>query len=158
MQEKLISIPIFCVVLVFGLSTLANESIAGSEEDVAAINKVLEMEVADVNEPSFDSTAAIFAPEIVFMQPGMPALNGTDAVATSLIADAEKVSVDIDYTSSDIKVLGDWAIESYAGTVVGAPREGGDSFSANFKGIHVFRRDADGNWKITHDIWNYDSR
>jgi ketosteroid isomerase-like protein len=25
------------------------------------------------------------------------------------------------------------------------------------KGIHIYRRQADGSWKITHDAWNFDA-
>lgn len=147
---------VFGVVLVIGCVFVASEAVAGSEEDVAAIDKVREMEAASVNDASSANVAKIYAADVEYLPPGEPALKGVDAIAewhSSLIG---QMDVDLKYTASEVKVLGDWAIEQYAGTVVLTPKAGGDAISENVRGIHVYHRGADGSWKITHDIWNTD--
>ena len=37
------------------------------------------------------------------------------------------------------------------------PRAGGEAVTETFKGIHVYRRQADGSWKIAQDAWNMDA-
>ena len=52
--------------------------------------------------------------------------------------------------------MGDVAIERYSGLFTVTPKAGGDAVAENIKGIHVYRRQADGSWKMTHDVWNSD--
>ncbi len=61
------------------------------------------------------------------------------------------------YTSSDITISGDWAIERFAGTLTLTPVGGGDPMEEPLKGIHVYRRGDDGSWKMVYDVWNSDT-
>ena len=63
----------------------------------------------------------------------------------------------LSYTSSDITVSGDWAIERFAGTLTLTPVGGGDPMEEPLKGIHVYRRGDDGSWKMVYDVWNSDT-
>lgn len=143
-----------CVVLVF--ASLANAAVAGSKEDVEAINKVREMEAASINEGSPDNVSRIYTKDVEYIPPGEVALQGTDAVRKWVATMIEQADVDLEYTSSEVKVLGDWAIEQYGGVVTMTPKAGGESKTENLRGIHVYRRGEDGAWKISHDIWSAD--
>jgi uncharacterized protein (TIGR02246 family) len=143
--------------LLLGFVALAGEAVAGSDEDVAAINKVREMEAATVNSSDPEVVASIYAKDVEYIPPGEPALKGTDAVQQWVAAMVDQFEVDLEYTSAKVKVVGDWAFEQYAGTVTLTPKAGGDSVTENVRGIHVYHRGEDGAWKITHDIWNSDA-
>ncbi len=60
----------------------------------------------------------------------------------------------LEYTGSDVTVAGDWAIERYVGTVMMTPKAGGETITETIKGIHIYRRQPDGSWRIAQDIWN----
>ena len=143
------------VSLVLAIVALGSEVVAGSEEDIAAINKVREMEAETVNEAKTDSVKRIYAEDVESIPPGEAILKGSDAVQRWHTDLVEQYDVELKYTGSDIKVVGDWAIEQYAGVVTMAPKSGGESMTEHVRGIHVYRRGDDGAWKITHDIWNY---
>ncbi len=36
------------------------------------------------------------------------------------------------------------------------PEAGGEAHTGNYKGIHIYRRQPDGSWRIAQDIWNSD--
>jgi ketosteroid isomerase-like protein len=53
-------------------------------------------------------------------------------------------------------VRDDLACHTYTCSWIATPRSGGEPKPASFKGIHVFRRQADGSWTIARSIWNTD--
>lgn len=124
--------------------------------DEAAINAVRDAEVAGF--VARDTMGAHLAADAVLMPPGEPAVVGIDAIRTWVSRFWSQVaSVAVNYTSTDLTVSGDWAVERYAGTFTITPTAGADPFTETFKGIHVYRREADGSWKMVYDIWNPDS-
>ena len=145
------------VLIVLALATLSSEAVAGSKEDMAAIEKVREMEEAAVNEGDPDQVANIYAKNVKYLPPNEPALEGTDAVRGWLEAMIEHVDAELEYTYADVTVQGDWAYEHYQGVVTMTPKEGGETTTENVRGIHIYQRGEDGSWKITHDIWNTDT-
>ena len=126
------------------------------EADVAAVNAVREQEVAAI--ASGEANTAYLAGDAVLMPPNEPGVSGIDAIDVwfrDLLA--QFTSTSLTYTSSEITVSGDWAIEHYAGTFTVTPVGGGDSVEEVLKGIHVYRREADGSWKMVYDVWNSDA-
>jgi ketosteroid isomerase-like protein len=59
-----------------------------------------------------------------------------------------------EYVVHDIEIHGDIAIDYYEGELTMNPVDGGAPMLALLKGIHVLKRQADGSWKISHDVWN----
>ena len=153
-QWRLVMLSVLVALAVVGV---ASEAVAGSKEDMAAIEKVREMEAAAVNEGNPDHVTHIYAKDVKYVPPGEPALEGTDAVREWLEAMIEHVDAELEYTWADITVQGDWAYEQYRGVVTMTPKAGGDSMTENVRGIHIYQRGKDGAWKITHDIWNTDT-
>jgi uncharacterized protein (TIGR02246 family) len=145
------------VFVVVALAPLGSEAVAGLEEDVEAINKVREMEAASINDANPDHVSDIYAKDVDYTPPGEAALKGTDAVRQWLVAMLEQVDGELEYTESDVRVVGDWAFEQYAAVVTMTPKAGGESMTENLRGMHIYHRGEDGSWKITHDIWNSDT-
>ncbi len=155
MNKKMMVVLGSGVGLSLGAALLAGEALAGPQEDLAAIDAVRAMEAASINEGDSAVLAKIYAADAESVPPGEPAVQGVDALAAWLDAMIADYEVNLEYTASDVKLLGDWAVEQYAGSVVMTPRAGGDVVAEAVRGVHVYQRDADGNWKIAHDIWNY---
>lgn len=143
------------VFLVLAIVSMSSEAQAGSDEQKAAIDKVRDMEEASVNNADSSNISNIYSMDVEYIPPGEPTLKGTDAVRDWHTALIEQFDAHLEYTSSDIKVMGDWAVEQYVGTVTMKPKAGGDQMVEQVRGIHVYRRGEDGAWKITTDIWNY---
>ncbi len=122
--------------------------------DLAAVNAVREQEVAAM--AAGESSATYFAADAVMMPPNEPAVRGLDAIDAWSAAMGTQVGVAIEYTESEITVAGDWAIERYAAAVTLTPVDGGDPVDDVVKGLHVYRREADGSWKMVYDMWNSD--
>jgi ketosteroid isomerase-like protein len=60
------------------------------------------------------------------------------------------------FTSSQIHVVGETAFEHVTYTAIMWPGDDRAPIEDVGKGLHVYARQPDGAWKLTHDIWNSD--
>ena len=58
------------------------------------------------------------------------------------------------FTTEEVRVLGDIAIERFSGSTRLVPREGGEDVVDSTKGVWIWERQEDGSWKILWSIWN----
>jgi ketosteroid isomerase-like protein len=61
------------------------------------------------------------------------------------------------FTSSEIELAGDVAVERVTYVASTWPAAGGAAAEDVGKGLHVYRREAGGSWKLAQDIWNSDT-
>ncbi len=125
--------------------------------DAAAIDAVREREIAAFSAGQLDSLAAVQTADVVLMPPNEPAVSSSDAVRTWAQNIYNQFTVTGRYTEDEATVAGDWAIERYAGELTLTPKAGGASITERIKGIHVYRRQPDGSWRIAQDVWNTDA-
>jgi ketosteroid isomerase-like protein len=155
MDIRTIGLPLLCAALVLGCAQQAEQPAVSTEADRQAIDQVREQEVAAIN--SGDLSLGYAADDIITMPPGEPALVGKPALQAWVEAFVSQVTASLSYAPTDIVVAGDLAVEHYTGTLTATPVGGGDSVTEALKGIHVYQRQADGSWKMTHDVWNLDA-
>ena len=126
-------------------------------DDRKAIARRTSELLAAVNGSNVDGVMAVWDDDGVMMPPGSPAVRGRaalDAYFRRLFAGGRFEFV---FTSSEIDVNGDIALERLAYTATAWPA-GGAAAQSSGKGLHVYRRGPDGTSKLTHDIWNSDSQ
>jgi ketosteroid isomerase-like protein len=126
-----------------------------TQADSAAINALRDQEVAAIG--AGDTAFAYMADDIVLMPPNEPAVVGIPAARAWFGAMLQQFRASATYTSSHVVFGGDLAVEHYTGTVTLTPVAGGEAMTEVFKGLHVYRRDAAGAWKMVQDIWNMDA-
>jgi ketosteroid isomerase-like protein len=135
-------------------SSEAGAPAVSTEADIQAISAVRDLEVA-----AFTSGGefSYLADDAVLMPPNAPRVVGIEAIGAWAAEFANQVTFNnLDYTESDIVIAGNWAIERYAASVTMTPAGDGDPVSGTNKGIHIYKRQADGSWKMVQDVWNSD--
>lgn len=139
-----------------GLSALGCDRAnpVGTATEERAINAVREREIRAFSAGAVDSLLAVLATDAVMMPPNEPMLTGADAIRTWHQNMANQFTVDGRYTDSEVSVLGEWAIERYDGVLRFTPKAGGPTVEQQLKGLHVYRRQPNGSWRIAQDIWN----
>lgn len=123
--------------------------------DADSITIVREREMAAVISGNADSALAVYTDDVRLMPPDEPAANGSAEVRKWFEAMAANAKVTGQYTNFHIDVVGDQAIEHYTAMLTVTPK-GGSPTSETIKGIHIYRRQADGSWRIAQDVWNAD--
>ena len=123
--------------------------------DIEAINEVREREAAAFLGGNADGYVALFTDDCVVMPPNGPRIRGRAGLRPWLEGVHERFALSDGHTESlRIWVVGDWAIELYAARMAVAPRAGGEAAEERYRGMHIYRRQPHGTWRIAQDIWN----
>lgn len=125
---------------------------------VAAVRLVGEAYLAGIRTGDINAALAQWADSIMVLPPNEPALQGHAAFRAWLEGFMRQLTVvDARFTESEVVASGDLAVERVAFAWTLQPVAGGDPITESGKGLHVYRRQTDGTWKLTMDIWSADA-
>lgn len=130
---------------------------ARSATDIEAINAVREGEPPAWAAKDVDALLALFTEDARVLPPDAPPLVGHDEIRAWTEPFLEQFDAAAEYTGSTVEVFGDLAVEHYTAEMSLTPRAGGDLVTETVKGVHVYRRQPDGTWRIQYDVWNSDA-
>lgn len=124
-----------------------------TDADRAAIDAARAAVEAAANANDFDTWTAHYADDAVLLQPNGPALTGKAAITESMKQFPPLSGVKFTHTSVD--GAGDlaWAQGTYELTMT---PPGAAAISDRGKFIEIWRKGADGAWKVSRDIYNSD--
>ena len=125
--------------------------------DVAELRRLQDRELDMLNSGNIDSMLTNYTDDIIMMAPDAPLVNGTPALRSMMEEMLKEATPTGKYTSADVDVYGDIAIVRYTGTMTMTPKAAGAAaVTETIKGIHVYKKQPDGRWKIAQDVWNND--
>ncbi|MEX2273919.1 MAG: SgcJ/EcaC family oxidoreductase [Vicinamibacterales bacterium] len=120
---------------------------------VAAIRQALE---AAENAGDADAAIALLADDAVMMVPDFPVQEGREACAAFLREIMPALFAEFDrhatYSSAEISVAGDMAIDRGTFSIAVSPRVGGDATQVTGKYLWILGRTAAGPWRIARLI------
>jgi uncharacterized protein (TIGR02246 family) len=102
-----------------------------------------------------DALMRYYAADAVAYPPEQPTLNGADAIrglADALIADPAFAAT-WDVRPVEVAGSGDVGYSTAMGSLTYTGPDG-TPVTEQMRDVHVWRREADGSWKITIDVWN----
>ncbi|MBW1906355.1 MAG: nuclear transport factor 2 family protein [Deltaproteobacteria bacterium] len=149
-----------CVpVAILGFTILACSSVQepvrpSAEEDLAAIADARARLQAALASDDVPGIIAELADGHLTMAPNGSAPPDNQALADWHQARVDQFSFESAFTTDDIQLFGDIAIERFSGDSRLVPREGGDDVVDSTKGVWIWERQEDGSWKILWSIWN----
>src|SRR5262245_32857743 len=121
-----------------------------AEVDRAAITKTTAELLAAVNAADADRCSAVWAADGMLMPPHHPSVLGRDAIIEYFRALFSKSRFRFTFTSSQVELAADTAFERVTYTATVWQGEDAAPTEDVGKGLHVFRRQPDGSWKLTH--------
>ncbi|MDX1640751.1 MAG: DUF4440 domain-containing protein [Balneolaceae bacterium] len=128
---------------------------SGYEEDVAFIDELREKELEAVRAGNVDSLMAIRTDDFVAMLPGMPAVEGKEAVRETLVAMfGQMEEFEHNTRSEEIVVSGDLAIQRGTYTDKVTLKSSGETMTYEGKFLWILERQDDGSWKYAVHISN----
>jgi ketosteroid isomerase-like protein len=98
---------------------------------------------------------SLFSDDAVVMPPNDSALFGKEEIRSwwEEYFQSFRVTSSVE-TERDLTVAGNQAFERSSFSVTINPKEPGDSIHDDIRALTVWIYDADGGWKISHQIWN----
>ena len=124
--------------------------------DRAAITRTTAELLAAVNASDADRCSAVWAASGVLMPPHHPSVQGHQAIVQYFRNLFSRSKFRFTFTSSQIDLAGDTALERVTYTATFWAGEDAPPIEDVGKGLHVYGRQPNGSWKLTHDIWNSD--
>jgi len=124
------------------------------EDDKAAITAVSKARAEAFNQKNAQGIAIHFTSDAVLMAPDRTTLSGQKAIRDYYQSIFDEFEVVLDSYYEEVSVSGDMAIGRGEATVKLTPIGKNKSTSSSSKYLNVLRRQSDGSWKTTHDIWN----
>jgi ketosteroid isomerase-like protein len=140
----------------------ATATLAGAPAaDLAAVRQAIEANNARYDSASIRGDTAtlgsLYADDAVLMFSNIPAVRGRDAIAKAYggMAASMKVSA-LKLTTQDVIAAGDYAIETGAFDMTSQATKGGKALHDVGKYLVIWKKQADGSYKILRDIANSD--
>jgi uncharacterized protein (TIGR02246 family) len=162
MQHRAAALLFALVVAAACTAPATDEATSRAEADPIAVREAIDavnagfsagLEAGDV-----EALVAYYDPEAVVMPPNVPGSRGTAAIREGLAGMLSAMTItDMTFTTHDVHVAGDMAVETGAYSMTSQPKDGSAPASTDTgKFLVVWRQQADGSWKLFRDIFNSD--
>ena len=131
-------------------SPASQPSSSTTDADRRAITQLVEEENGGFLGKDVEKVLATYTADVIMMPPNEPPIRGKEALRPWFQKGFSQEGFVADRgVSDDLQIAGDWAVERLI--LRSATKD-----QATGKVVHVYRREADGSWKIAQDIWNDD--
>ncbi len=156
MKKSLLRFSIFPLILLLCLTFSCRQQSekVDVEADIAAINEVLNQYAVVWNTGDLDLYMSLHTDDIVKMGPDAPANIGQEQLRASTKPLFDNFTCEIAIYTKEVQVAGDRAFSWCTYTFSMTPKEGSEPIFVDGKALSIYKRQADGSWKISHDCFN----
>jgi uncharacterized protein (TIGR02246 family) len=132
------------------MSTIPASHTANTPGDIAALTAVMAKYNAALNASSVEDSLALYAEDGVFMPPFSPSAVGKNAVRQAYIKVFETITLNVKFTIAEIVQMSPiWAFVRTNSAGTNRVNATGKVSAEGNQELFVFRKDADGEWRIT---------
>lgn len=142
-----------CFALLLPLAACVTEpaetKIAENAEAESAGVKQFVTQIQDsFNSGDLDRAMTVFADDAIIMGNGIPDVNGIQAIRALYDDMMKQASLDVQFSTDEIRVFGDLAYERGTYRVRMMDKASGKALpEIHNRHVHIFKRQPDGNWK-----------
>jgi ketosteroid isomerase-like protein len=109
-----------------------------------------------INSNNVDNLMATVTDDVVYLPPNSAAIVGKSEVGPWVEGYFEAFQTEWVKKTMEFVVQGDLAYEWYQYQVTDTARDGGEVSTDSGNGINIYRRGADGTWRVSRDAWATD--
>ena len=128
-----------------------------TEADIAAINELFKQATLACSTGDAELYLSLFTEDAVVMATEFPSMNGMEEFRPTFEGVFGMFDLELPYTVDKVEVHGDWAFARSSFQYSMTLKEGGETTTRVGKELDIFKRQADGSWKIYMECWNYDA-
>jgi uncharacterized protein (TIGR02246 family) len=130
---------------------------AEKEADFKVNRDLSQRWVAAANVRDVDRQVSLFTDDAIMIEPGSPAVTGTEAIRSRLQALSDEVSAKAKTVTVEVRLADDWAFARGTFATIVTPKAGGEPSQISGTWIDIRERQADGSWKISRTMWSPDA-
>ncbi|MBF0498165.1 MAG: nuclear transport factor 2 family protein [Deltaproteobacteria bacterium] len=154
MKSRIVYAPSIVFVLVMSIMLTWGSGLVLAGQDDVAIDKVRLDFNAAFNQGNAKAMDQLIDPNAIWLPPGEPSIAGKDKILARYTNIFAGVRSKFELKPGEIQVCGGWAFVSGDYTRVDTPKAGGTFKQVSGHYLFVLKKQPDGTWKITRDIWN----
>jgi uncharacterized protein (TIGR02246 family) len=128
-----------------------------TKADVEAIERVNVELINALNAGDASAAVALVMDDAVDLPPNRPAVIGKEAIRSFVQSDFDRVTMNFNEEIVEVEVAGDLAVIWSNYTVTLTPKEDGEPIENKGKWLKVLKRQPDGSWRFSRNIWNSDN-
>jgi len=122
--------------------------------DIEAITAMSEARAKAFNQGDAAAIASYFTEDAILMAPGEPPRVGPEQVEDYYQSIFDKYDTALQSYYNEVEVSGDLAYGRGTAEVQLYPKGQDTVLTSVSKYLNILKRQADGTWKTTHDVWN----
>ncbi len=126
------------------------------EDDIAAIEEVLNQYAVTSNAGDFEGWLSLHADDVVKMPPDAPAIFGKEDLRANFAPAFDAFNTSCVIYPEETQVDGDMGFARGTYSISATPKAGGETIDIMTDGkyLTLCKRQPDGTWKISHDCYN----
>ena len=136
------------------VSELESRDLQTPEEAIRDATSAL---VRAVNTSDLEAVMGIWDDNGVLMPPGHVSVDGHQAIRAYFEQLFKHTRFEFAFKFSQISIDGTLAVERVMYSVAASSLDGSSTQRDCGKGVHVYRRDESGSWRLLMDVWNSDN-
>jgi len=136
----------------FGHIVLSDDPVVSP--DIAAIEDILIQYCVAMETGDLELWLSLHADDIVKMAPDAPATFGKEELRASTKPLFDNFTIEMVYNCEEIQVDGDLGFARGAFTSTMTPKAGGEPLYIDAKTLGIYKRQADGSWKLARNCYN----
>lgn len=125
-----------------------------NKDEISAITAVSKARADAFNNGNAAAIAIHFTEDGILMAPGMPVTQGRPAVEDYYGEIFSSYHTSLESYYDEVEVSGDLAFGRGEARVRLIDKTNGDTTYSSSKYLNILKKQADGIWRTTHDIWN----
>jgi ketosteroid isomerase-like protein len=146
-----------CLAVLAAACDRGDSSMPTLEEDLAAIGAFNERYVGAINDGDVETLSSLTTDGHIMLMPNRPPLVGKAPNVAALRSLFEGFEIDETWTPVETEIDGDLAYQRGTFTVVSTPKAGGAASTTSGSFLRIYRRQPDGEWRMTRDMFNGDA-
>ncbi len=124
------------------------------EADIAAIEEVLNQYAVAFNAGDLELWLSLMTDETIKMPPDAPAIFGKEELRANNEPLFDNFTLEMALFPEEAQVDGDLGFARGTYTFLLTPKAGGEPIYMDGKYLTIWKRQADGSWKMSHDCYN----
>jgi ketosteroid isomerase-like protein len=118
------------------------------------IESVIDAELESMADDEIERYLTLLAEDALFLPPDLPSIGGEELHAWLREFLGEWRIEWLGYRHNETEIRGDLAFHRFSYSWRLEPKRGGQLQVSHGKGLHILRRNSDGDWKIARETWN----